>query len=183
MIRLITFAFLLFTFYFYCMAENLTTAESSLTTRVLKYWLPVLFMIGAMYYASTDVFSGENTRNIVERIVLWFKPHTHEHTLMKINYLVRKLAHFTEYAVLAALLFRAFRADSRLGWRWRWAAYSFGMALIWALLDEFHQTFTHTRGGSIYDSLLDTSGALFMLTVIALVNYRKKSEVRGQESE
>jgi VanZ family protein len=152
------------------MAENLTTADSSLTVRVLKYWLPVLFMIGAMYYASTDVFSGDNTRNVIERIVLWLRPHTREHTLATINYTVRKLAHFTEYAVLAALLFRAFRADSLLRWRWRWAAYSFGMALGWALLDEFHQTFTHTRGGSIYDSLLDTSGALFMLAVIWLVN-------------
>jgi VanZ family protein len=179
----ISFAFLLFTFYLYCMAENLTAAGSSLAARVLKYWLPVLFMIGAMYYASTDVFSGENTRNIIERVVLWFKPHAHEHTLMRINYFVRKLAHFTEYALLAALLFRAFRADSRRGWRWRWAACSFGMALIWALLDEFHQTFTHTRGGSIYDSLLDTSGALFMLLMIALVNLRKKPAVRSQKPE
>src|ERR1044071_4069559 len=158
------------------MAENLTTAESSLATRVLKYWLPVLFLIGAMYYASTDVFSGDNTRNVIERLVLWFKPHTREHTLVQINYFVRKLAHFTEYAILAALLFRAFRADSIHRWRWRWAAYSFGITLTWALLDEFHQTFTRTRGGSIYDSLLDTSGALFMLIVIALFNLKKKSE-------
>jgi VanZ family protein len=165
------------------MAENLTTVESRLTIRILKYWLPVLFMIGAMYYASTDVFSGDNTRNIIERIVLWLKPHTREHTLLKINYLVRKLAHFTEYALLAALLFRAFRADSLLRWRWRWAAYSFGMALIWALLDEFHQTFTHTRGGSIYDSLLDTSGALVMLILIALFNARKKPGARSQQPE
>jgi VanZ family protein len=165
------------------MAENLTTAESRLATRVLKYWLPVLFMIGAMYYASTDLFSGENTRNVIERIVLWFKPHTHEHTLLKINYIVRKLAHFTEYAVLAALLFRAFRADSVLRWRWRWAAYAFGMAFGWALLDEFHQTFTHARGGSIYDSLLDTSGALVMLILIALFNAKKNSGVRQQNEE
>jgi VanZ family protein len=165
------------------MAENLTTAEPRLAIKVLKYWLPVLFMIGAMYYASTDVFSGDNTRNVIERIVLWFKPHTREYTLIKINYIVRKLAHFTEYAVLAALLFRAFRADSGVRWRWRWAAYSFNIAFGWALLDEFHQTFTHTRGGSFYDSLLDTTGALFMLTVIALFNSRKKSEVRSQKSE
>src|ERR1051325_11486382 len=162
------------------MAENLTAAESSLTARVLKYWLPVLLMIGAMYYASTDVFSGDNTRNVIERLVLWFKPHTSERTLMKINYLARKLAHFTEYAVLAALLFRAFRADSIWRWRWRWAAYSFGMALGWALLDEFPQTFTHTRGGSIYDSLLDTSGAVVMLLVIWLVT---RKEVGGRRQE
>jgi VanZ family protein len=34
------------------------------------------------------------------------------------------------------------------------------------LLDEFHQTFTQTRGGSIYDSLLDFSGGLTALLVL-----------------
>ena len=165
------------------MAENITTAGSSLATRVIKYWLPVLFMIGAMYYASTDVFSGDNTRNVIEKIVLWLRPHTSAHALMKINYFVRKTAHFTEYAILAALLFRAFRADSILRWRLRWAAYSFLMALGWALLDEFHQRFTRTRGGSIYDSLLDSSGALFMLVMIALFNFRKKSKARSRSLE
>jgi len=123
-------------------------------------------------------FPAENTRNVVERIVLWLKPHASPHTLLKINYAVRKLAHFTEYALLAALLFRAFRADSIFRWRWRWAAYTLGIVFGWALLDELHQTFTHSRGGSIYDSLLDTSGALFMLTVIGLFHSRKKPEIR-----
>jgi len=156
------------------MAENITTAGSSLATKIVRYWLPVLLMIGAMYYASTDIFSGENTRNVIERIVLWLKPHTSERALLKINYIARKMAHFTEYAILAALLFRAFRADSIARWRLRWAAYSFAVAVSWALLDEFHQRFTRTRGGSIYDSLLDSSGALFMLAVIALLNNRRK---------
>ena len=155
------------------MAENITTAGSSLATKIFKYWLPVLFMIGAMYYASTDVFSGDNTRGFIERLVLWLRPHTSARGLMKINYIVRKMAHFAEYAVLAGLLFRAFRADSIVRWRVRWALYSFAVAASWALLDELHQSFTHTRGGSIYDSLLDSSGALFMLVMIALFTHRK----------
>lgn len=155
------------------MSENITPSGSSLATRVLRYWLPVLFMIGVMYYASTDVFSGDNTRGIIERLVLWLRPHTSAHGLMKINYIVRKMAHFAEYAVLAGLLFRAFRADSIMRWRTRWAACSFAVAASWALLDELHQSFTLTRGGSIYDSLLDSAGALFMLVMIALFTRRK----------
>ena len=167
------------------MAENITPVESGIATKILKYWLPVGLMIGAMYYASTDVFSGENTRNVVERLVLWLRPHTSEHALSKVNYFVRKMAHFTEYAVLAALLYRAFRADSRLRWRLQWALYSFGVVVGWALLDELHQTFTRTRGGSIYDSLLDASGALFMLLMIALFtrNRVRPGKVPNLESE
>lgn len=155
------------------MAENITRAESSIATKIFRYWLPVLFMIGAMYYASTDVFSGDNTRSIIERIVLWLRPHTGIQGLTKINYIVRKMAHFAEYAVLAGLLFRAFRADSIMRWRVRWAACSFALAASWALLDELHQSFTRTRGGSVYDSMLDSSGALFMLVMIALFTRRK----------
>jgi len=165
------------------MAENITTAGSSFAMKILRYWLPVLFMIGAMYYASTDVFSGENTRGVIEKLVLWLRPHTSERGLIKINYFVRKAAHFIEYAMLAALLFRAFRADSFLRWRFRWALYSFLIVICWALLDEYHQSFTHTRGGSIRDSMLDCSGALFMLLMIALINKRKRAGAYNLKSQ
>ena len=156
------------------MAESLTTVQSSFATKVIKYWVPVLVMIGAMYYASTDVFSGENTRGLIEKLVLWLRPHTSERGLLTINYFVRKAAHFTEYAMLAALLFRAFRADSFLRWRLRWALYSFLIVICWAALDEYHQTLTRTRGGSIKDSILDCSGALFALVVIRFFHRRRR---------
>jgi VanZ family protein len=155
------------------MAESITRAQGSLATRIIRYWLPVLIMIGAMYYASTDIFSGENTRSVIEKLILWLRPHTSERGLMKINYIVRKAAHFIEYALLAALLFRAFRADSFIRWRIRWAIYSLLIIICWALLDEYHQSFTRTRGGSIRDSMLDCSGALFMLTIIGLFNRQR----------
>ena len=156
------------------MAENITPVGNSIALKIIKYWVPVLVMIGAMYYASTDILSGENTRSLTDKIVLWLRPGTSERTLSKVHYAVRKAGHFTEYALLAALLFRAFRADAQLRWRFKWAACSFAISAVCALLDEFHQTFTHSRGGSIFDSLIDSSGALFMLLVIAFFN-RKKS--------
>jgi VanZ family protein len=131
--------------------------------RFVKYWLPVLLMIGLMYYASTDVFSGENTRSIVEQLLLWLTGSATRGEIRRLNFLVRKTAHFTEYAVLAYLLFRAFRAESPIRWRLRWALYALAVCVAWSLIDEFHQTLTHTRGGTIYDSLLDSTGALFAL--------------------
>jgi VanZ family protein len=164
------------------MAESITTRQSSLSTKIIKYWLPVFVMVGAMYYASTDLFSGENTRGVIEKLILWLRPGTTDRALLKINYVVRKAAHFTEYAMLAALLFRAFRADSFIRWRVRWALYSFLVIVCWALLDEYHQSLTRTRGGSIKDSMLDCSGALFMLLVIALFNKRKGADVYNLKS-
>jgi VanZ family protein len=146
-------------------------SREPLALRLVKYWLPVAAVLGLMYYFSTDVFSAENTRSVIERIYMWFVPHASRHALAVLNYSVRKSAHFIEYAVLGAFLFRAFRSDDRIRWRLKWACYSLLTAIGWALLDEFHQTLTHTRGGSIWDSLLDSSGAFFMLVAI-FVLYR-----------
>jgi VanZ family protein len=154
------------------MAENINAARAPVTIRILWYWFPVAMMFAVMYYLSTDVFSGDNTRSVIEKIFLWFSPHASKHTMATVNYVVRKSAHFTEYAILGALLFRAFRAGDSVRWRFRWALYSFVFSLSWALLDELHQTFTRTRGGSIWDSLLDSSGALFMLIAIWIVARR-----------
>ncbi len=151
-----------------------TPASSTLSTRFVKYWLPVGVMLGAMYYFSTDVFSGENTRGIVETVLGWIVGHASQHTIARMNHLVRKSAHFIEYAVLASLLFRAFRADSRFAFRLRWFIYSLMIIAAWSLLDELHQTLTRKRGGSIYDSMLDASGGLFALLVIWLLSLRKK---------
>jgi VanZ family protein len=136
-------------------------------------------MLGLMYWFSTDVFSSENTRGVIESIIRWFNPHPSRHTLANVHYLIRKAAHFTEYGVLAVLLFRAFRADSQLRWRLSWFLYSLGIVVVWALLDELHQYFTRSRGASIYDSMLDTAGGLTALLILTLI-YRRKQAVLGE---
>jgi VanZ family protein len=152
------------------MSESIEAARVPVAIRILRYWLPVAAMMGLMYYFSTDVFSADNTRSIIDKIFLWFVPHASKHAMVTLNYVVRKSAHFTEYAILGAFLFRAFRADASMRWRLRWAVYSFVAAASWALLDEFHQTLTRTRGGSVWDALLDSTGALFALIMIAVIN-------------
>ena len=160
------------------MSESIEAARVPMTIRIVRYWLPVTALLGIMYYFSTDVFSADNTRSVIEKIFLWFAPHASKHTMATLNYVVRKSAHFTEYAILGAFLFRAFRADDPMRWRLRWAVYSFLAAGSWALLDEFHQTLTRTRGGSVWDVLLDSSGALVMLVGIAIVQ-RKSLNYSG----
>ena len=138
----------------------------------IRYWLPVAVWMGMIYYFSTDTFSGDNTGGLIEQIFDRLLPGASPQTIATINYLTRKSAHFIAYALLAGLLFRAFRAGSAVRWRIGWALYSLAAAACWALLDEYHQTRTQTRGGSIYDSLLDISGGIFALIVIAFFSRR-----------
>ncbi|HYP29325.1 MAG TPA: VanZ family protein [Blastocatellia bacterium] len=159
------------------MAENITTAESSVASRIIRYWLPVAIALGGMYYFSTDIFSGDNTRSFIRDLLERFMPGVSSATVLKVNYVVRKCAHFVEYAALAALLYRAWRADSLINWRPRWAIYSFAMVVVWALIDEYHQTFTRSRGGSVFDVMIDTAGGLSALVLIALyTNSRRPSK-------
>lgn len=161
--------------------NHTTVARAPVHIRLIKYWGPVAAVLGLMYYFSTDVFSADNTRSAIEKIFLWFVPHASHHALAVLNYTVRKSAHFIEYAVLGAFLYRAFRADAPVRWRIKWALYSLLTAGTWALLDELHQTLTRTRGGSVWDSLLDSSGAFFMLVGIAIV-YRTPRTSRSLDS-
>lgn len=160
------------------MAEMITSLGDSLLMKLVKYWLPVVLMIGLIYYFSTDVLSGENTRSVIEEVLGWLGIAISEQTARILNFGVRKAAHVIEYAILAGLLFRAFRADSITRWQFRWALYSFLSCAALSLADEFHQTLTEDRVGSIKDSLLDSAGALFMLVMIRAF-YRRK-EARPQ---
>lgn len=131
--------------------------------------------VGVMYYFSTDVLSSSHTRSVIDKIFLRFMPHASNHALGAFNYFIRKSAHVFEYGVLGALLFRAFRGDSPVRWHFRWAFYALVSTALWALLDEFHQTLTRSRDGSIWDVLLDSCGALLALILIA--SYTTKDQV------
>lgn len=139
---------------------------------IFRYWLPVALLLSLMFYLSSDRFSVSHTQSVVDKFLNWLLPVMQENTRSLINHGLRKLAHFLEYALLAALLFRAFRADSGIPWRASWAIYSGMVVIAWAVLDETRQTFSHIRHGSMSDALLDVAGGLLMLLLITLHHYR-----------
>ena len=148
--------------------------------RKLSYWLPPFLWMAAIFIFSTDLFSAGNTGGIVAKIVLWLAPTMSEAGIQTAHFLIRKAGHFMVYAVLAFLLIRAFRAGSALRWRRQWASYSFFIVGIYALLDEYHQTFTTSRTGSIYDSMIDLTGGACMLFVLWLWSLRKSKFIESQ---
>lgn len=74
--------------------------------------------------------------------------------------ILRKCAHLTEYAILYLLSFRAFslqRPGMPLNKR---MAAALLLAVAYAASDEFHQSFVPTRGPSVMDVLIDSTGAV-----------------------
>ena len=80
------------------------------------------------------------------------------------HHLVRKLAHFLEYALLgflsaALLLYLNHRVLRGRGWLWAtWVAPPL-FCLVYAISDEIHQIFSG-RGPAVKDVLIDLAGAI-----------------------
>lgn len=159
--------------------DSSLVSNRSASLKIIWYWLPVAAMFGMMFFLSTDTFSDKNTRSVIEVILKWWNPNTSRHTIRTLDFFVRKSAHFSEYALLAVLLFRALRADNAVRWKISWFLYSLAVAACWALLDELHQAFTATRGASIYDSMLDTAGAFCALAVFSLLTGRRRRRTKS----
>jgi len=141
-------------------------------------YAPLVLWLGLIFFASTGEFSAENTSLIIGPLLHWLFPNISDERVQLVHFFVRKLAHFTEYAVLALLAVRAFTNSSHEAIRRRWFLLSLLLIALYALSDEFHQSFVTTRTASLYDSLIDTSGGL---TALLLLAYRRKKRFHAQK--
>ena len=143
---------------------------SSVSTRThaswLKRYVPLLLWLGFIFYGSSDQMSASNTSWIITSFARWFSPDVSDAALNALTLLVRKTAHFTEYAILALLTARVCLTSTSNLLRRHWLALSFALVAFCALSDELHQSFVASRTGSIYDSLLDMIGGLTALIVL-----------------
>ncbi len=90
--------------------------------------------------------------------------------------IVRKLAHVTEYAILALLTFRALDDPNRT--LVRIGLWTLVLCAAYAASDEFHQAFVGSRTGAPADVLLDTVGAGFGVGIAAWVGWPFSSDRR-----
>lgn len=161
-------------------AATLSSAETW-RGRVWRYG-PLLLWMGFIWFASTGEFSAANTSRILRPLLLWLFPNMSQEEIAQAHFLVRKGAHFAEYALLAFLAARALVASSRRALQQNWFVISLLLVVSYALLDEYHQSFVATRTSSIYDSLIDISGGLSALLIYALWR-KRKSKVRSPMSK
>jgi VanZ family protein len=131
--------------------------------------------------ASSDAFSAKHTADILHVVLTWIFGYVDALTFGLVHHLVRKSAHFAEYAILSALWFRALCLGLPSLWQIRWALIGVVISLSVAVFDELHQSFVPSRTGNARDVLLDLCGALFAQLLIWYA-VRRRRELAGLQT-
>ena len=149
-----------------CVRSFLVNWALPLKTKVrnlVSRWMPVIAWMLLIFAGSTDALSAEQTSRFLVPFLRWLDPDISFATLAAIQLVMRKMGHLTEYAILAALLWRALR-DSALK-LWEPASIALFIAGSYAALDEFHQSFVPSRTAALGDVLIDLCGALVAVAI------------------
>jgi len=139
---------------------------SKTSSKTISRYLPLIAWMAFISFASTGNFSAGNTSRIIGPLVLWLFPDTSPEAMLAIHGVTRKIAHLAEYALLGILAARAFRGSPGQALRDRWFLVSLALVIVYALADEYHQSFVPSRTGTIYDSLIDMVGGFAALIFV-----------------
>jgi len=95
------------------------------------------------------------------------RPDLPKNEVIVLDFIIKKLAHFSEYFILVILWYRALGQSSLNN--------VFLVALIYAFTDEIHQLFVPGRTGTIRDIAIDGAGIITAYMLIKRVKLWKKS--------
>ena len=132
--------------------------------------------------------SNAQSNQIIQVLHQVFPNLSNDHSFFgasNLTLVVRKVAHFTEYAILGLLFFLVYHAylakltntkpyDAKFS-----NAKLFLLALcssfLYACTDELHQLFVSGRSGQFTDVLIDTLGALFGCLLLLMIRRLRKA--------
>ena len=97
-----------------------------------------------------------------------------EKIISRIEHIIRKIAHFSIYAVVGALLMALFKTYKLK--EINSISYSLILGTIYAISDEIHQCFIPGRGPQVTDVIIDSIGVLFgiLLLIFVIKIFEKK---------
>ncbi len=142
-----------------------------------NYWLPVLVWMSLVFIGSTDVMSAKHTSRFIEPMLRFLYPGISEEWIGHIHLVIRKCGHLSEFGAFCLLVWRALRKpvcpDPR-PWDTRLAVRAILLAMLYAASDEFHQSFYDSRGSSVSDVMIDTTGATLAILLLWRVGRWRK---------
>lgn len=137
----------------------------------ILYFLPAFTIMLIIFLASNDAASGEKSDFITKFIWntidnLFNYSHTYPQEIGT-SYLIRKLAHMTEYGILCFSFYYGFINSFNYKFE-KNIILSASLSLIYAISDEYHQSFIPGRVGTYQDVLIDFSGILLTILILKI---------------
>ncbi len=132
---------------------------------ILSYLLVFLWM-GMIFYLSnqTALESSTLSTGLVKKILKATGAFIEKtFNSQQFDHLLRKSGHFFVYLVLSLLVLSALRQSGLRGYKAMLAA--FAICFLYAISDEYHQTFVAGRSGELRDVLIDSLGALLGILI------------------
>ena len=150
----------------------------------------MIYCFSAQTGEESGALSGRLTRWVVGLVVPGLEdmdPVARENLLNTVGLIVRKLGHFTEFALLGfSLMLHICQLQKKWSVRlplwWAW-----GIGALYAASDEFHQSFVGGRGPSVWDVMIDSGGVIagVLLMVLILQNGKNPAIIKknGKKDE
>lgn len=138
-------------------------------TRNRTILFALLSVFAACFIFSQSLLSGEESGGLSSKVMAFLRPVLDPNGAIPeevLHLMIRKAAHFTEFAVLG-LCVGGFTVNLGLLRHRRYVALPMLLTLCVAVCDEFLQYFTG-RGSMVTDVVLDYAGALSALGLIGL---------------
>ena len=139
----------------------------------------VIFVFSAQTGDTSSNMSGGISQFVIS--ILYddfdsFSPQKQLEIADTVHLVIRKLAHFTEYAILGVLSVLTVLTHKKAAKPWGITSLKSGLAALifsalYAMSDEFHQHFVSDREPNIIDVLIDSSGALTGIIFASLMFY------------
>jgi VanZ family protein len=137
-----------------------------------KWWVlaAILWMAVNFIFTQLPYSTGENTSGAIEKVIK-----TDHSGIEMINFLVRKSTHVLTFGFLAFLLWKSFEIY-RFSYVFAWL-----LTVVYAMTDEYHQSFMPGRVSSLKDVFMyDSIGAFLVLLIAFLIHRKNRLKVRGE---
>ena len=145
-----------------------------MSKRMLVRWIALLATVACMtaifLFSSQDTWkSNDISGGLLQSVFRRFFGGLPEDRFEAANWILRKCTHFGIYAGMtacAALCLSTF--SGRLRWKFGLTVF---ISFLYAVLDEWHQTFVPGRTGSLRDVIIDTCGAALGAAVVFFITH------------
>ena len=122
-------------------------------------WMAVIFVMSAMTGQASGAQSGVLTRLLLSLISVF----SGTVDPGELEFIIRKGAHLSEFALLFLLYFRALYLTGQKNG----GITAFALTVFYAAMDELHQFFVPGRSASAADVMIDAFGALTAWAILA----------------